>query len=112
MRRTEGRAEHDAAVQRPRKRVDGRHLYHFFLGEIWQYRGGSAREQGLACPRRTIEREVVSARCRNDEPALRTLLSANLVEGGVVVFVSPDRAVHARTLFFLCEQLPDDIIER
>src|SRR3989338_5198545 len=85
MGRAKGRPEHHAASERSRERVDGRHFYHRFFGEVGKYRRGRAREQGLSGAWWTIESDIVTACGGNDKAALRTCLPADLIERGIVL---------------------------
>src|SRR3989344_2681237 len=85
MRRTERRPKHYTTCERSRERVNGRHFYHCFFGEVGKYRRGRAREQGLSGTGRTVESDIVTARGGNDKAALRTCLPADLVERRIVL---------------------------
>ena len=92
MGRAKGRSEHHAASERSRERVNGRHFYHRFFGEVGKYRRGRAREQGLSGTGRTVESDVVTARGGYDEAAFRTCLPAYLIKGRIVFNdMSPQR---------------------
>src|SRR3990167_3785832 len=94
MRRTEGWTEYRVPVQCPRERVNGRHFYHFFFRKVGKDRHGRTGKQSLACTGRAVQGYVVSAGRRDDESALRTLLSAYFVERFVVVLM---RGTHSRS---------------
>src|SRR3989344_171934 len=64
--------------------MNSRNLEYVFFGQVGKDRSGGAREQGFSRSRRSVERNVVRARGRDDESALRRFLSPYLIEREIV----------------------------
>ena len=83
MGRTERpRADQPPALQRPGDRGDHRHLQRLGRRQFGQYTGQARRHQRLARARRSRHQQVVAARRRDLERALRRLLPLHLREVG------------------------------
>src|SRR3546814_9474047 len=66
------RADEPPALERPRDRGDHRHLERLRRGQVGQYAGQAGGHQRLARPRRPRHQQVVAARSRDFERALRS----------------------------------------
>src|SRR3989344_1544083 len=64
--------------------MNSRNFEYVFFGQVRKDRSGGACEQGFSRSRRSVERNVVRARGRDDESTLGRFLSSYLIEREIV----------------------------